>query len=301
MFKRFKKNKGSDMPVFVLSCAEDAITINGTEISFPAHLNDLIAILGEPSRKEHDLIWRVLWDDIGVYCHYGAWDKIFSLQFLNAQEDRVNWLPTSFFKGQILIEGTPYGGDIFEQIPLGRHAVRLNRYKGEGAPFAFSVGKNYDFKDELLADKYVLKTSDEETLEFKDFNFKLAVIEELMYSADHLKPRFDLREFVECHKAREIDLEEEGYDFIPEVTAYFKALPIPTRLAKHVKKIYQDGGNDIYMQMINFWDGESDIFNIQSADDAAHFPKLKKITLFWDDGETMKQAFEARGIKAEYL
>jgi len=61
-------------------------------------------------------------------------------------------------------------------------------------------------------------------VQFKDFNFKLAVIQRLMYEQNVLTPRFDVYEFVERYTARHIDIEKEGYGVIPEVRRYFKQL-----------------------------------------------------------------------------
>ncbi|MGB0907183.1 MAG: DUF6892 domain-containing protein [Maricaulaceae bacterium] len=302
MFKFLKKNKDTASPTFVISCTNDAITIDGKEIRFPVHLDDLIDIFGEPTRREHHHVWNVIWDNAGVYCSYGSWDNILYIMLLTSREDRLEPLPYEFFWGEILVDGKPCMDTDFDEILLGRHAVKRLRYNGTEHNYAVYLGMNHAHQEDIPADKYVIETPNEDIIEFTDFNFKLAVIEELMFSSDYLKPRFDLHEFADWYSAREIDLEEEGYDLIPEVTAWFKALPIPKRLAKHVTEIYQDGGNEIYMQMINFWDGEDGRFDIQSAADAKHFPKLKKVTIFDGDGSaTLKVEFETLGIKVDYL
>ena len=59
---------------------------------------------------------------------------------------------------------------------------------------------------------------------FKDFNFKLCVIQELMYQKCILTPKFDVWDFAKQYKARKINIEKEGYDIIPEVATYFKEL-----------------------------------------------------------------------------
>lgn len=136
---------------------------------------------------------------------------------------------------------------------------------------------------------------------FKDFNFKLAVIQILMYEKELLKPKFDLYEFVKNHKERLIDIEEEGYEIIPEIKKYFENLEISPDLLSQIEEIYQDGGNEIYLQVVRFWDGEDDLFNITATDDLKLLPNLKKITLFYDDDEIMVDTFIDKGIDAEYL
>jgi hypothetical protein len=137
--------------------------------------------------------------------------------------------------------------------------------------------------------------------QFKDFNFKLAVIQVLMYDKAVLQPKFNLYDFVKHYEARKIDIEAEGYEVIPEVQQYFEALEIPSDLLNLVEEIYQDGGDDIYGNVLRFWDGEDDFFNITSIDDLKLLPNLKKITLFYDDEEKMVDEFAACGIEAEYL
>lgn len=140
-----------------------------------------------------------------------------------------------------------------------------------------------------------------EIAQFKDFNFKLAVIERLMYEQGVLTPRFDVYDFVAAYTERQIDIEEEGYEIIPEVRAYFEQLAIPAELLPLIEAINQDGGDHIYGELCPFWDGEDDIFNIQSAEDAALLPNLKAVTLFYDSNPRILEEFRQRGIAAQWL
>ena len=81
---------------------------------------------------------------------------------------------------------------------------------------------------------------------------------------------------------------------------YFEQLEIPSETLRFIEEIDQDGG-EIYMQLYPFWDGEDDIFNIQSADDAALLPNFKSVTLFYDEDERILEEFKQRGITAEWL
>lgn len=139
----------------------------------------------------------------------------------------------------------------------------------------------------------------EEVLSFRDFGFKLLVINELMYKQE-LLPRFDLDQFVAEYASRKIDIEEEGYDMIPEVKAYFEGLEILTGMVKNITELEQDGGDEIYHAICPFWDGEDDIFNIQSAEDAHWLPNLKKMTLILTNDEVIA-AFNGKGIETEWL
>lgn len=136
---------------------------------------------------------------------------------------------------------------------------------------------------------------------FTDFNFKLAVIQKLMYEKNILTPRFDVYEFTAGYTVRHIDIEKEGYDIIPEVRQYFEQLEISSEALSLIQEITQDGGDEIYMQLCPFWHGEDDIFNIRSAEDVARLPNLKSVTLFYDDDDRILEAFRQRGITAEWL
>lgn len=167
-----------------------------------------------------------------------------------------------------------------------------------------STTTEYDTKDEVVIiprkkvppKKYLITQPNEETISFKDFNFKLSIIQELMYDQEILKPKFDPSEFADWYEGRRINIEEEGYDFIPEITKYFEDLPIPISMAKNITEICQDGANEIYSSMYYFNDGEGDEFDIQSIDDAKHFPNLKKVSLCYAK-KHISEEFKKIGIK----
>ena len=137
--------------------------------------------------------------------------------------------------------------------------------------------------------------------DFQDINFKLCVIQELMYNENLIEPEFDIYDFVETYQGRDIDIDAEGYDIIPEALIYFKNLEIPEELLATITEIYQDGGDDIYMNICPFWDGEDERFNIRSAEDVALLPNLEKMTVFYDEDEKLLEALEDKGIEAEYI
>ena len=105
------------------------------------------------------------------------------------------------------------------------------------------------------------------TAQFKDLNFKLLVIQELMYNQKKLLPHFEIKEFIRQHTDREIMLEAEGYDVIPEVLAYFEGLLIPSALLADVEELAFDGSSEVYHQVFPYWDGECDTFNVKSIAD----------------------------------
>ncbi|SFB72203.1 hypothetical protein SAMN05421780_10199 [Flexibacter flexilis DSM 6793] len=138
-------------------------------------------------------------------------------------------------------------------------------------------------------------------IQFKDRNFKLAVIQELMYNKKLLSPEFDIWESANNFFDRKIDINQEGYEIIPEVLEYYLNIEITEELAKNITKIYQNGGDDVYMNIIPYWDGEDDEFNIKSAEDAKYFPNMKNAVVFYDNDDSILDAFRKQGIDAKWL
>jgi hypothetical protein len=132
---------------------------------------------------------------------------------------------------------------------------------------------------------------------FADTNFKLAVVQELMYNQD-LLPRFDLRE----HAAEQgFTYDDRDFGAVPEALAYFEALEVPAELAEKITEIEMDGGNEIYLQIAPGWDGEDDLFDVDEFADVRHFPNLKSMTLLYTGNEEALATLRARGIEAGWL
>ncbi len=274
--------------------------MNGLEVSFPIHLNTLKEVFGEPSKQEHDLSWKVVWDDLGIYVDYGTWDNILNVNFLLSNNHKLKYFPKKFFSGQIKVDNKEITNENFEEIDLEKHIIRTLPYKWKAEPHSISIGKNFDYKEEIPKDKYTIKNTNEELIKFSDFGFKLSIIQELMYNQELLKPKFDLYEFAKWYDKREIDIEKEGYEPIPEVIQYFKDLPIPKKFATKITEICQDGGNEIYLQILRFAQGWEDYWDIENIDDAKQFPNLKKAILCYAKENVIKE-FNNMGIKAEWI
>lgn len=165
---------------------------------------------------------------------------------------------------------------------LSKKAI-VRRVAQEAMPFrdyeVSYIPNEVDSSKEKDSSKWVLPLTEEKCVQFKSFNFKLAVVQELMYVQEVLKPKFDVYDFCENYTQRDIDPEEYYFEVIPEVKKWFQDLPIPASLAPLVTELYFDGGNEIYAQLIPFWDGESDDFDIESLteEDIRQFPNLKTI------------------------
>ena len=100
------------------------------------------------------------------------------------------------------------------------------------------------------AQKYKLSKPTEPVLTFTSFNFKLAVMEVLMYEKGLLAPKLDAHEFAREYSRRKIDIDAEGYEPIPEIRKWLEKYPVPARLAPEVTEIEMDGGSEIYTQSV---------------------------------------------------
>jgi Leucine-rich repeat (LRR) protein len=149
--------------------------------------------------------------------------------------------------------------------------------------------------DNILAKQ--LKSLPKEDVTFSEnFNLKLIIINKLMYEDEILLPKFDIYQFVKTYDKRRIDIEEEGYEIIPEVKTYFENLKIPTALLWDIKELYADGGDSIYFQLMPHWSGEEEIFDITSTKEFDLLPNLKKFTSWYITNE-VRSFLEKRSIK----
>lgn len=302
IFDKLFSNKKSEEATFKVELNDNGIFINEIEISFPTSISKLSEIFGEPTRQYHeDSDWRIIWDNFGV-CTNGGLSNILDLRFLIKPENNLKHLPKDLFNGIILVNGQS-SEDIHEQwTKVNKYQFGKLRYKGDekNEIYCYSLMKNYSYKETKDKNKYKFHKISGEKIEFKDFNFKLAIIEELMYNKEILKPKFDVYEFAEFYDKGKIDIERNGYEPISEVVEYFKTLEIDKKFAKEITEIYQDGGNEIYMNITPYWDGEDDGFNIRNYEDVKHFPNLKKMILFETDPKIFAE-LKSQGIDAEPL
>ena len=145
------------------------------------------------------------------------------------------------------------------------------------------------------------KESKSDILHFDTLNFKLAIIQVLMYDLHLLKPEFDIYAFADHYEEEKIDTDS---DIIIEPAMYFfKEMEIPKNFAPYVEMLYMDGGNDVYMNIIPQWDGEDDSFDLNeiTLEELQQFPNLKKATLMSGNFDKVKEVFEATNIAVEPL
>lgn len=312
-----------------INFTEAGLVINSTLVSFPLDVEVLKNIFGPPRvcsfKTEKSKIsfgsqvassaprrCVYIWDDLGICANSktGAVAETFSIQLARKHDSEL--IPTSDANanGKIQISGQMYqelaltknlAGDSFE-VPVGAGTsyFSLCDRKIESIEFSQPAPKEMPMQ-KLDVQKYTFKSIEGEKLVFNDFNFKLCVIQILMYEQKLLEPKFNLREFIKLQD-RKIDIDEEGYELIPEVKAYFEQLEIPQALAPNVTEIYLNGGDEIYGNIIPFWDGEDDTFAIESFIDIGQFKNVTEVTAYFDHGkESQIEELRNRGIVVNAL
>lgn len=184
-------------------------------------------------------------------------------------------------------------------IPVTVASIYKNKsLKSEASKLVISK-KNGDTKEPNLTP--ISKESKEDVLHFDNLNFKLAIIQVLMYDLKLLKPEFDIYDFADHYKEEDIDTDSDNV--IEPAMNFFKNLQVPKRLAPYVETIYMDGGNDVYMNIIPQWDGEDESFDLNeiTLTELQQFPNLKEATLMSSNFDKVKDVFDVANIKAELL
>lgn len=144
-----------------------------------------------------------------------------------------------------------------------------------------------------LSPAYKLPTGGE--AQFEDLNFKLMVIDELMYVNKLLSPEFNLRDFAKAYDAREISV--SGYESIPEALDYMRGLAIPKELLSRITHLSYDASREIYGQLVPFWDGEDDRFEVSSLSDLDKLENIQEIEGFSEQlVESFSPVIESKNI-----
>ncbi|MER5947787.1 hypothetical protein ABT127_17170 [Streptomyces sp. NPDC001904] len=139
---------------------------------------------------------------------------------------------------------------------------------------------------------------------FTDLNFKLVVVEQLMYTDGTLAPAFRIADLLKERGlgddpwtyAYDHDL---AYKIVPEAREYFEALEIGDELLASVEELVMDGGLRVYQECAPVWDGEDDLFDIRVLDDLALLPNLRRVTGSEFLGPELRAALTTRGIDAD--
>ena len=184
-------------------------------------------------------------------------------------------------------------------IPLTAAFSYKNNYLKAELAKIVTGRENTDGKESASAS--FLEESKGDILHFDTLNFKLAIIQVLMYDLHLLKPEFDIYDYADHYEGEKIDTDSDI--IIEPAMNFFKEMEIPKNFAPYVEMLYMDGGNDVYMNIIPQWDGEDESFDLNeiTLEELQQFPNLKKATLMSSNFDKVKEVFDAANIAVEPL
>ena len=317
---------------------KDCLWFGETKVEPPFDRQKIDAILGEPRVDEWDFenfkgevehnVTR-LWDERGIR---GDTDKddhttYTSFRVYVAEGERFPHFATGTFAGKVMV-----GKKEYTRCKMKYDCLTHELKRGPFYVFTILINEldNIDgddkekYMDTLIkssrsvlisyeppkpkakqtkpkAAKYKLEKTDEPVLVFDNFNFKLVIIEQLMYKKGLLTPKFDIYEFAEEHRGKKIDVEEDGYEPIGAALKWFKDLQIPAALADEVEELLFDGGLSVYHGIYPFWDGEDEYFDVTKISDRelGQFKNLKKAMVVSCISQAAIEALKKHGIEVE--
>ena len=310
----------------LIDIRDNSVVIDGTELKFPIALEEVEAILGRPDEEvqsgETEKLY--IYHELGIVfearVNDSKWFKYWKLDVDEAHNITVITLycgeevkarsheiaiPKSTCKAQITKNGRNlwFISDRTETEEL--HMICWTEYgcslNGEVEKINAPLSISYQPKREREPANYKIKKCKEEVLEFENFNFKLSIVQVLMYELEVLKPYFDIYDFAMQYDGKEIDT--ESFKVSKPVLNFFKKLPIPKSLADQVQEIDMDGGNEIYANIFPMWDGEDDMFDLDAVTEVElkQFPNLKKATIMSENFDEVSKVFKGVGIEVESL
>lgn len=305
---------------------KDRIVFGDNELYPPFEKNVVDHLLGE--YRVHNLEnietnYRrtiSIWDNYGIAGYLSDDMKTYTtFAIRTSKEEAINNLIHGVFLGKIYIERKLYTDCKWKEDLYFSHVLRkgcfeldtflideIDKVPDEFKDTAIKMSRYFEIsyiEPRAKTTKYKLTKVSEPVLAVSDFNFKLAVIQVLMYEKNLLHPKFDIYEFAKEYDKREIDIDDEGYAPIKEAVNWFKKLQIPARLASEITEIIMDGGDGIYHQIIPFWDGEDDYFDIKkiTSEDLSQFKNLKKMKIMSSKFKDLAKVLNENGIEAETL
>ena len=323
MFNFFKKTTHKKLEI---NLQNNSMIINGTSLSFPLSLKDIETVLGKPDQvvKRDNKFIKYIYDNIGIVFQH-------SFSIKNHLKKSKTYIDEEHLISTVFL----YYGDIVKSMTgekeLPKQPCQAVVLSDGKSPYFFSdrhrvgdfnlilwttYGTNFNGIPETITDtlsisyfpeikhereSYKLKETDEELLHFDNINFKLTIIQVLMYDLEVLKPVFNIFDFAE--ESSELNIDTESMEIIQPTLEYMMNLPIPKKYAEQVQEIYMDGGNEIYLNLIPQWDGEDDGFDLNevSLKELQQFPNLKQATIISSNFEHVKKTFDKQGVQVKVL
>ncbi len=318
----------------VIDVRNREVIIDGKALSFPASYEEVKQVLGEASRiiPHEKECSDYVYDNLGIVLEgtkiarmrkqksFVDLDHLITSIKLVIDKKELFYsdpIPESTFDGTVTV--------FSRSIDYLSHSFGFDRqfYKNEEGETAWSairiliMGKdeiencvngklnrtlmiNFDPEKPKNIENYELTKVEEPVLSFNDFNFKLAIIQELMYNQEIIKPYFDIYDYLEYKKSRANTETEKN---IRAAVKFFQDYEIPVRYVEYIKELTMDGGNDIYANIAPLWDGEDNRFDINHLDekDIKQFPNLKKMTVLTSNIERLKAEGQILGIEVNQI
>ena len=294
MFDFFRKKKTK---VLSMNLHGNSIDVLETSLHFPLSLKDIETVFGKPDRffKKEGQFIKYIYDELGfVFVHsFEIKQHLKSCEVYIDEEHLITSLYLYFGE-----KVKPMWDE--EELPLNpcKTLITCN-----GIPETITDTLSISYFQEVKHEResYKLKETDEELLHFDNINFKLTIIQVLMYDLEVLKPVFNIFDFAE--ESSELNIDTESMEIIQPALEYMMNLPIPKKYAEQVQEIYMDGGNEIYLNLIPQWDGEDDGFDLNevSLKELQQFPNLKQATIISNNFEHVKETFDKQGVQVKLL
>ena len=323
MFHFFKKKTHKKLEI---NLHNNSMIINGTSLAFPLSLKDIEAVLGKPDQvvKKDNKFIKYIYDKAGI-----VFEHSFSIK--NHLKKSKTYIDEEHLISTVFL----YYGDVVKSMTgekeLPKQPCQAVVLSDGKSPYFFSdrhrvgdfnlilwtpYGTNFNGIPETITDtlsisyfpevkhereSYKLKETDEELLHFDNINFKLTIIQVLMYDLEVLKPVFNIFDFAE--ESSELNIDTESMEIIQPALEYMMNLPIPKKYAEQVQEIYMDGGNEIYLNLIPQWDGEDETFDLNEVgvEELRQFPNLEEATIMSSNFKQVKADFDEAGIDVELL
>lgn len=290
---------------------DNEITINGDVLTFPMSYEEVKSVLGD-ARIEKDAQNQnyYIYDELGIYFEEGnvVWlkkqraykdaDHRITSVYLHVADELsdADIRPAQHYVGNVSFFGKQKEHDVLNRF-MGCCQACIRTADGE---FELAHVGAYKPRKPKTTQNYAIQNTGEAALVFDTFNFKLAVINALMYEQEILKPYFDIYEYMDFKEAH-WNLETEKN--VRAAVQFFKELPVPATYADKVTAICMDGGNEIYQNIAPLWDGEDERFDIDKLTEAElrQFPSLKSMTVMTTKLEKLQKICEKCGIEVSAL
>jgi hypothetical protein len=297
---------------------QEYLLIAGQRIELPITIDALVALWGTPRLIKNNLDWLYIWDELGLSARskvMGVLDQSLRGKYLHklvihlAHDDMpIQFQPAQVHSAQLSVEGrdildllnsTDVSDEDYFEVCVGIFSLTCDT-PGADAISRVAVEREVHvavFKQD--ASKCTPRVAKGEKLVFSDFNFKLAVLQELMFVQKIIQPVFNLRQFARHYALRKIDLDDEEGEIVSEVREYFERYEIDVSYAEKISVLDQLHGGEIYAEVIHCWHGEDETFNIRCFEDAKQFINLKTMHLFYYEDASILASARSMGIEIE--